>query len=519
MQAKGKKRKFHGNRFKKVQSLDSSEVFEENKEEESEHNTTSSSSEDDTASTSVAEEFRSLPASKRKIQLESSSENENKCDDGFRLIDLAILMSVFEAFICPKCKCGHIVLKENMNAKMVASQLSSKCSALMCTYSMEFNTSNRVNTSKAFEVNRRVVLAMRNIGVGHQGLVKFCGVMNMLSPMNANAYSEHVKAIHGAAEVVAKDSMKSAAEGAKHFYEPEEDGVYDVGISADGTWRRGGFSSSYGIVSSISLITGKVLDVEVMSKECRECIGWKGKEKTEGFEDWWEAHQHKCHSNFEGSSGAMDAAGCVKVFGRSVEQYDLRYMEFLGDGDSKAYNELTEASVYGEKEVEKLECVGHVQKRMGSRLRSLKKRLGKTKLGIGGRGRLTDKVIDNLQVYYGKAIRNNTHSIKDMENAIMAIWHYTRSTDEKPDHKLCPPGEQSWCGYQRALAKKDTSEYSHTHPLPEAVSDSILPAFKDLSKSELLSSCLHGGTQNQNEAFNALIWERATRDSLKPDNC
>ena len=97
------------------------------------------------ASTSVAEEFRSLPASKRKIQLESSSKDENKCDDGFRLIDLAILMSVFKAFICPKMG--------------LASQLSLKCSALMCTYSMEFNTSNRVNTSKAFEVNRRVVLA------------------------------------------------------------------------------------------------------------------------------------------------------------------------------------------------------------------------------------------------------------------------------------------------------------------------------------------------------------------------
>ena len=63
------------------------------------------------------------------------------------------------------------------------------------------------------------------------------------------------------------------------------------------------------------------------------------------------------------------------------------------------------------------------------------------------------------------------------------------------------------------MAKNDTSEYSHSHPLPEAVSDSILPAFKDLSKSELLSSCLHGGTQNQNEAFNALIWQRDTKET------
>ena len=76
----------------------------------------------------------------------------------------------------------------------------------------------------------------------------------------------------------------------------------------------------------------------------------------------------------------MDAAGCIQIFERSVEQYNLQYMEFLADGDSKAYNELTEAPVYGEKVVARLECVGHVQKRMGSRLRSLKKRLGKLNL-------------------------------------------------------------------------------------------------------------------------------------------
>ena len=151
---------------------------------------------------------------------------------------------------------------------------------------------------------------------------------------------------------------------------------------------------------------------------------------------------------------------------------------------------------------------------MGSRLPSLKKRLGKNKLSdvksISERNRLTDKVIDSLQVYYGRAIRNNTHSIK--ENAIMAIWHHTRSTDNKPDHKLCPTGVESWCDYQRGLAKKDPN-YSNTHPLSEAVSNAILSAFKDLSKRQLLASFLHGGTQKQDEAFNSLIWQRATKET------
>ncbi|GFV16223.1 uncharacterized protein TNCV_3379871 [Trichonephila clavipes] len=57
----------------------------------------------------------------------------------------------------------------------------------------------------------------------------------------------------------------------------------------------------------------------------------------------------------------------------------------------------------------KIECVGHVQKRMGTRLRKLKLVYSKKKLSdgktTGGKGRLTDSSIDKLVHYYGNAIR------------------------------------------------------------------------------------------------------------------
>ena len=107
--------------------------------------------------------------------------------------------------------------------------------------------------------------------------------------------------------------------------------------------------------------------------------------------------------------------------------------------------------------MEKWRCVGHVQKRLGSRLRSLKKRLGQTRLedgkSIGGSGRLTKTTVDKLQVYYGKAIRNNSHDLQAMKNAVMEIWHHTHGpTDESPDHDLCPPVEDSRCGFQWDIA-------------------------------------------------------------------
>ena len=117
-----------------------------------------------------------MPASKRKLVWDVSSADEEDSTDGFRLIDITILMSIFNIFLCSKCKSAQIVMKEDITAKMgLVSQLSLECSTEMCSYFMNFYTSSRVNnTSKAFEANRRVVLAMRNIADGHHGLVKFC---------------------------------------------------------------------------------------------------------------------------------------------------------------------------------------------------------------------------------------------------------------------------------------------------------------------------------------------------------
>lgn len=191
-------------------------------------------------------------------------------------------------------------------------------------------------------------------------------------------------------------------------------------------------------------------------------------------------------------------------------------MEFLRDGDSKAHKLVVQEVVYGDVSIEKLECVGHVQKRLGSCLRSLKWRLGKTPVGdgkgIGGAGRLTKNRIDKLQVYFGKAIRQNTHSIMAMQNAVMAIWHHGKSTNENPDHELRPEGENSWCGFQRDIAK-GTSDYVHRESTPEAVANATLPTFEALSEENLLSKCMHGGTQNQNETINGMIWQHATKET------
>ncbi|GFX61793.1 uncharacterized protein TNCV_1382911 [Trichonephila clavipes] len=141
-------------------------------------------------------------------------------------------------------------------------------------------------------------------------------------------------------------------------------------------------------------------------------------------------------------------SGGIKIFQRSETSRNACYTQYLGDGDSKGFLTIKEAKVYGDTEVEKLECVGHVQKRMGTRLRNILKMSKGIKLSdgknISGRGQLTLKEVDSIQHYYGLAIRKKLSSVEDMKRAIWAIYFHKLSTEDNPQHALCPLGEDSW---------------------------------------------------------------------------
>ncbi|GFT36223.1 uncharacterized protein TNCV_4778511 [Trichonephila clavipes] len=85
---------------------------------------------------------------------------------------------------------------------------------------------------------------------------------------------------------------------------------------------------------------------------------------------------------------------------------------------------------YGLNSETKFECFGHVQKRVGSRLRKLKT---KTK-GLSGKGKLTDNFIDRLQNCYGIAVRSNVGNLTAMQQNVIAALYHCASSDNKPMH-------------------------------------------------------------------------------------
>ncbi|GFW57362.1 uncharacterized protein TNCV_542761 [Trichonephila clavipes] len=220
-----------------------------------------------------------------------------------------------------------------------------------------------------------------------------------------------------------------------------------------------------GCVSVISIDTGKILDLEVMTQYCKMC---ELNVKCE----------HVC-SNYKGSSGNMEAVGAFRIFERSLIKRDLQYTEYYGDGDSKGF--LKEKDIYGENSVTKLECIGHIQKRVGSRLRKLKKN---TK-GLGGKGKLTDKFIDKLQNYYGIAIRSKVGCLEKIQSAVITAFFYCCSSSQNPMHWQCPTGKDSWCKYKQALC--DGKVYvDKTAGLSNSVIKVIKPTYLALYDKEFL---------------------------------
>ena len=428
---------------------------------------------------------------------------------------------------------ANLTLEEDYSSRAgLMSCLSIHCSD--CNESSPLETSVKITKrGKSFDVNRRAVYHSMETGTGYEGLDSLCAIMNMPC-LSRGAYYKQVERILEAQEDEARQEVKNAGQRLRKLIadeneESESDAVLDAAVSFDGTWAKRGFTSLTGVVFAISVDTGEVLDYHVLSKACQKCASKEAQcnGDEEQFDEWRREHvaSGQCDINFTGSSPAMESEGAAIIWNRSVELHNLRYKWMVSDGDSKAFKTVENA--YGEEcKVIKLDCVGHVQKRMGKHLMNLKNcTKGKLNDGkpVGGQGRLTEGKVKQLQKYYGLAIRQNTLqkanptdrevdvAVYTMKKNIVAILnHCVKSSDAAKQHRFCPAGNNSWCKWQQDLAT-GTTTYKGDDCLPEVFLELLRPTFMTLSDSKLLERCVRGATQNPNESINCLVWVRAPK--------
>ncbi|GFT52539.1 uncharacterized protein TNCV_14961 [Trichonephila clavipes] len=313
-----------------------------------------------------------------------------------------------------------------------------------------------------------------------------------IDPFSSTTYGKCARRLDNAYTLASENIFAEIRREIKNVYENGAE-ITDLSVSFDGTWLTRGHTSLIGVGCVIDMLTGYVVDFEVMSKVCRHCSVAKNKlgQSSAEFSIWYEGHKSECDINHLDSSTPMEMEAALTLWKRSTS-LGFRYITVLSDGDCKTFNYLCEKKVYGpDIVIKKEECINHVSKRLGTALRS------------------------TVKTVVLKAILRNKGDVNAMKTAIYATLLHSISTDAKPQHSKCPAGENSWCFYQSAIAngeKPNNHKLNVGTPINEKFLTKILPIYQRLASNELLERCIRCGTQNANESLHSMIWAKCPKE-------
>ena len=126
--------------------------------------------------------------------------------------------------------------------------------------------------------------------------------------------------------------------------------------------------------------------------------------------------------------------------------HTFQYAEYYGDADDKSFSRVDNVYQASGITVKKKDCIGHVQKRVGTALRKLKRE----NPGFGG----ADRPIDTLQHYYGIFTKCGQFDRNEKAIHAHASLMHCASNKSRSLHNHCPTGSTSWCKYHKDKANK-----------------------------------------------------------------
>ena len=155
---------------------------------------------------------------------------------------------------------GHLELREVSTGRFgLSSSIYAICDDCGLTEFLGTGEDNSLDngprTVRGKDVNRRVVYAASEMGIGREDISKFCEILNMPFSMSKDTWHSHEDALLQAyTEVVQVELEKNRKEARKlamadeGISEEDEDTVVDIPISFDGTWSKRGYTANHGIV-------------------------------------------------------------------------------------------------------------------------------------------------------------------------------------------------------------------------------------------------------------------------------
>ncbi|XP_045134439.1 uncharacterized protein LOC123518003 [Portunus trituberculatus] len=385
------------------------------------------------------------------------------------------------------CSCPDPALEYTFKPKLFENAVTIRCTTC------NFNNTSRPEFVEAGAHKKKISRA--NIVFIYLSIIEdtgFAGMRRMMGGLGMPLvgkfkYYRHLSYLCDKTHYNSKQAEIHSA--IRRYYEEntskkaDADGVLKLDVSFDATWH----TSKVGMSVMIEVHTSFIIDYEILSKYCHGCTLKKNQLKKksvteEEYNTWKTKHdaEGSCAINYDGPSGGMEVEAARRLFARSRD-LKFEYENLVSDGDANSYKAVLAMNngngPYQHTQVTKIECINHVQKRMGTRLRKLREQEKidtTTRTGskirrslLGGRNKLTDNAIDKMQSFFGKHIRDNVGAdYLTMKKAVMSSFHHIFSTDENPRHGLCKEGINSWCFYQKALAEgKKKEEIKHKKSL------------------------------------------------------
>lgn len=136
--------------------------------------------------------------------------------------------------------------------------------------------------------------------------------------------------------------LQQAVEEKKN--EKREMPLLNFTISGDGSWKKRGFSSLYGVTTLIAYYSGKVIDLIVKESYCQTCIYYKNDKNNPDYLD----HEENCVINHKSSAGKMEVDAVTEMFLHFEHLHGVRYRNYVGDGDAKTFSAILKLQPYGE---------------------------------------------------------------------------------------------------------------------------------------------------------------------------
>lgn len=187
------------------------------------------------------------------------------------------------------------------------------------------------------EPNKLLALAVATTGVGYRAARAIMSTL-FLSVQSERTFLKQLHTFYDDIYDYAQQHFRNIITNIKERNNKPED-IMNIVVSIDGTWKRRGHVSNYGLVFVIDVQSGLCIDFEVMSLYCEACAKKRLELSRTNFAIWYKKHKPFCSKNYDGTSKSMEKQGVIKLYQKSLIN-GLRYKYMVCDGDTSAFEAI-----------------------------------------------------------------------------------------------------------------------------------------------------------------------------------